>query len=36
MVVLIEQGAHGVDVYRLRRIAAAVGMDLAELFEGSQ
>ena len=33
MVALIEHGANGVDVYRLRRMAAAVGMDLAELFD---
>lgn len=33
MVALIEQGAHGVDVYRLRRMASAVGLGLAELFD---
>lgn len=32
MVALIEQGANGVDVYRLRRMASAVGTDLTELF----
>lgn len=33
MVALVEQGTHGIDVYRLRRMAAAVGMDLTELFD---
>jgi transcriptional regulator with XRE-family HTH domain len=33
MAALVEQGANGVDVYRLRRMAGAVGMDLAELFD---
>jgi transcriptional regulator with XRE-family HTH domain len=33
MVALVEQGTHGIDVYRLRRMAVAVGMDLAELFD---
>lgn len=33
-VVLVEQGANGgVDVYRLRRMASAVGLDLTELFD---
>lgn len=32
MVALIEQGAHGVDVYRLRRMAAAAGTSITELF----
>ena len=33
-VALIELGGKGaVDVYRLRRVASAVGLDLAELFE---
>lgn len=34
-VVLTEQGANGgVDVYRLRRMAAAVGVSLVDLFDG--
>jgi transcriptional regulator with XRE-family HTH domain len=34
-VVLTEQGADGgVDVYRLRRMPAAVGVSLVELFDG--
>lgn len=33
-VVLVEQCANrGVDVYRLRRMASAVGLDLTELFD---
>lgn len=33
-VALVELGGKGsVDVYRLRRMASAVGLDLAELFE---
>ena len=30
---IIEHGAVGVDVYRLRRLAHAVGLTLAELIE---
>jgi transcriptional regulator with XRE-family HTH domain len=33
MVALVEQGTNGIDVYRLRRMAAAVGMELTELFD---
>lgn len=33
MVALIEQGANGVDVYRLRRMAAAAGTSLTALFD---
>jgi len=34
-VVLTERGTNGgVDVYRLRRMAAAVGISLTELFDG--
>lgn len=33
MVALVERGANGIDVYRLRRMASAVGMDLTELFD---
>jgi transcriptional regulator with XRE-family HTH domain len=33
MVALIEHGAHGVDVYRLRRMAAASGTSLTALFD---
>lgn len=33
MVALIAQGAHGVDVYRLRRMATAAGTNLTALFD---
>jgi transcriptional regulator with XRE-family HTH domain len=32
---LVEQGANGVDVYRLRRLALAAGTTLAALIEES-
>lgn len=34
MVALIEQGAHGVEVYRLRRMATAAGTTLTALCSG--
>jgi transcriptional regulator with XRE-family HTH domain len=32
---LVEHGAHGVDVYRLRRLATAAGTTLGALFNES-